>query len=110
MDDVRIYDRVLNPDEIAVYSGSTIGIQEVGGIPLLELNNLSDGVFHLNFQEAYRNVDLKVFNYLGEKLWSKNTNAMGSTVEIDLSDLSSGFYLLDVVADGKRATKKLVKQ
>ncbi len=108
MDDVRIYDRVLNADEIAVYSGSTIGIQEVGGIPLLGLNNISDGVFHLNFQEAYRNIDLTVYNYLGEKLWTRTT--AGSMTEVDLSGFSSGFYLLDIIADGKRATKRLVKQ
>lgn len=109
MDDVRIYGRVLNPDEIATYSGSAIGIQELGGIPSLQLNTISDGVFHLNFQEAYRNVDLTVYNYLGERMWSGKTNAAGFVAEVDLSGFSSGFYLLDILADGKRATRKLVK-
>ena len=111
MDDVTLYDRALNAAEAEAYCSKAVGVEELGAIPGLELNTVSsNGLYDVNLRDSYRNVNFTVYNYLGEQIVSKQVRSGGSNFQIDLSNCANGVYLLDLIADGKRATKKLVKQ
>lgn len=47
-----------------------------------------------------------IFNVLGKKVLTKNVSGIKS--DIDVSEMSSGIYILKVTENGKTATKKLV--
>ena len=54
-------------------------------------------------------VDLKLFNLLGQAVLMKNTS--GETVineQLQIAHLSKGIYILSVVVDGKQLTKKIL--
>jgi type IX secretion system substrate protein len=62
-----------------------------------------------------QNIKQAVFtikNILGQTVFSKqkNNSTLAFTTTIDLSFLSKGIYLLDVIADGERTVKKIVKE
>ena len=111
MDEIRIYDRVLSDIEVSAYCSLVNGIHETNNIPLFELNNLSGGIYTLKLKENYKTLKLSVYNYLGEKITSENIGTGNSETEhtINLSDHSNGFYLLEIIADGKQITRKLIK-
>jgi hypothetical protein len=59
-----------------------------------------------------KNVTFKVYDILGQKVFSKEENNFKSSnvKTIDLSLLSKGIYLLEVNVDGERTAKKIVKE
>lgn len=111
MDDIRIYDRVLSDAEVSAYCSLVSGIKESNTILQVELSGVSKGVYTLKFKEHYKNVNLKVYNYLGEEMLHENNKSVdfGTEHTIDLRKNSNGVYLLEVVADGKQMVRKLVK-
>lgn len=52
------------------------------------------------------NKQVSIFNVLGKKVLS--TNFSGTKSNVDVSEISSGIYILKVTENGKTATKKLV--
>jgi Concanavalin A-like lectin/glucanases superfamily/Secretion system C-terminal sorting domain len=112
MDDIRIYDRVLNPAEVNAYCNIVSGIVEASEFPLFELNNLSQGIFNLTFKDNYKDIHISVYNYLGQKVNDNDfTAAVNGTIhQINLSGCVNGVYLLELNVDGKQLTRKLVKQ
>lgn len=66
--------------------------------------NLRIKLHDLNFDNA----SVQLFDLSGKLLLSQNLNH--SNQAIDLSDLSSGIYLCRISVDGKKSTKKVIKQ
>lgn len=55
------------------------------------------------------NLNITIYNVLGKKVLATNNTSL-SKQKINLSSLNSGVYLVEILANGKRVTKKLIKQ
>ena len=51
-----------------------------------------------------KNVDINVFNYIGDMIISKNNINV-----LDVSKLSSGMYTLQIIYKNKSITKQIIK-
>ena len=71
--------------------------------------NPNNGIFSLSLDHlSSATEEIKIFNSVGQIVWS-NTNLSGQTkYEIDLSEFNSGLYLVVVTSDNKRETKKII--
>lgn len=54
-------------------------------------------------------LDINLYNVLGKKVLEANTVSLRNQT-INLSSLNSGVYLVEIKAEGKSTTKKLIKQ
>ncbi|MBL0098009.1 MAG: T9SS type A sorting domain-containing protein [Bacteroidetes bacterium] len=72
------------------------------------VNNVSILINKSNYKEA----NISIYNLWGQTLYTeqKNTLHVSYSQTIDLSFLSSGIYFIDVILDGERTVKKLVKE
>jgi len=62
--------------------------------------NPTNGIVNIN-----KNVDINVFNYIGDMIISKqNTNVL------DVSKISSGMYMLQITYDNKTINKRIIKE
>ena len=55
------------------------------------------------------NLDINLYNVLGKKVLEANTVSLRNQT-LNLSSLNSGVYLVEIKAEGRSITKKLVKQ
>lgn len=56
------------------------------------------------------NVELNVYNLLGQNMIHRNHNLQSETLTLNVSDLASGVYIVEVKAGKERFTQKIVKQ
>ncbi len=68
--------------------------------------NPTSDVINLNAQDNIEKVIL--FNILGQKVIDQNINAIST--QINVADLSTGTYIMNVTVDGKTGTYKVVKE
>jgi hypothetical protein len=62
----------------------------------------------INFDKT-RDIDLKIYNTLGQVVTSQKKNAVMKDIEkIDVSHLQSGIYILEIIDGKSRANKKLM--
>ena len=64
--------------------------------------NQTKEVIHLKLKSGYTLEVMNLYNYLGQFIKSTSTSTM------DVSNQSSGIYLLEVITDKGKATKKIV--
>lgn len=71
--------------------------------------NPSSGIFTVNL--ISKTIDTKIFVYdvVGNCLWNKNCRNEAN-YQIDLRSHPKGIYLMEIVSEGKRFTKKIVLQ
>ena len=62
--------------------------------------NPTNGIININ-----KNVDINVFNYIGDIIISKNNINV-----LDVSKLSPGIYMLQITYDNKIINKRIIKQ
>jgi hypothetical protein len=55
-------------------------------------------------------IDVSIFNYTGEKLFSQNFRAGSSSVELQIADLTSGIYLARIVIGNQTFVEKVIVQ
>ncbi|MBW2960276.1 zinc-dependent metalloprotease [Mesonia aestuariivivens] len=79
-------------NEIKIYPNPTKGLVNI------DLNN------SLSLKKS----QLNLFDLLGRKVKSKSLIAKNS--ELNISDLPSGVYLLEIESDGNKITRKIIKQ
>ena len=68
--------------------------------------NPANNVINLSAQDNIERV--AVYNILGQKVIDQNINATSS--QLDVTNLTTGTYLMEVSVDGKTATYKIVKE
>lgn len=88
----------------------TVGIADLPQ-STIEVNvypNPSKGLFFIAMEPVYSKVDIEVFNMQGQNVFTTNTH--NAELQIDLSDLSEGLYLMRVSSDRGTAIQKLVKE
>ena len=65
-------------------------------------NPSSNGIFLLKLVEDYDEVKISITNMSGRIIQNSSHQKFGKKVTIDLSQFSTGIYVVNIVADGKR--------
>ena len=95
-------------DTSACIAITTIGVGE-NGLPVMSFHpNPTDGSVFINLGRTYGEVMIKVINANGQWMRSLSFES-AEQVEVDLSDLPSGEYFLDIQVDNKHEIIKVVR-
>ncbi|MDA9128390.1 T9SS type A sorting domain-containing protein, partial [Flavobacteriaceae bacterium] len=71
-------------------------------------NPVKDNV-SITFDRAYQNINVEVYSMLGQLIEDVNkTNSID--LDVDMSNIPSGNYILRISADGKTLSKTLIKK
>jgi len=99
---------------------STINLDNITAVTTLDVQELSipnefeispnPGALNLNIKlsNTLKDATITIYNVLGKKIFSKHVNAISSS--IDVSQWSSGVYLVRISSDNTILTKRFVKQ
>jgi hypothetical protein len=69
--------------------------------------NPSKGLFNISSKNNDE-INIEIFNSLGDKVFDLVKISSLSTVKIDLTNLNAGVYLMKVISDGEYIYKKVV--
>ena len=74
--------------------------------------NPNPGIFTVKLNEVVSNeqVELEVFNQLGEKVYTKQAKLENNQLQVNISSLPSGMYLLNFKAANAQWHGKILKQ
>jgi len=86
----------------------TLGIEDIENENFTIYPNPSKGIINLVFKEPTNTLHFNVFDVTGKIVYSKETSQFSNKHELNLTQLSSGIYFLEVENDSKRITKKLI--
>jgi len=86
----------------------TLGVEDFGIGQVLLFPNPSTGIFKIKFKEENTNPNFNVYDVTGKMVYSKLDNQISDEYTLDLNQLSSGIYFLEIESNNKRATKKLM--
>ncbi|MFL5764351.1 MAG: LamG-like jellyroll fold domain-containing protein [Bacteroidia bacterium] len=110
IDDIRIYDRLLNAAEInAIYLGPTnVGISEPGTLTNFNIYpNPSSGVFGIKVNDTQATgFDVLIYDILGNQVGWKHSENKESM--IDLSAQPAGVYFVTVNTGNESGTHKII--
>jgi hypothetical protein len=70
--------------------------------------NPANNILNINFASAVNKASVKIFSVIGSEVLS--TTATGNDVSVDISNLASGTYMVQIITDNVSETKKIVKQ
>ena len=65
-------------------------------------NPSSNGIFQLKLVENYDEVKISIANMSGQIIRNSSSQKLGKKIAIDLSQFSTGIYIINIIADGKR--------
>ena len=102
------YNFSTNEEGIFSLAKSTAGI-ESNNIPEVNIYpNPSNGYFTLDLSGLNASkIDLKVYNLVGEVVWDNFLNLKENTLNLDLSTLHKGIYILNINSGSNTFTKKI---
>lgn len=113
IDDLRIYNRVLSNEEIAVISStnfdcSAISTNEPQSLSKITLYpNPTEGTLMVKSDNISSSFTIKIYNSLGKLYYFNEIDA--NNQKINLENLDSGIYIFEVIADGNKVAKKIIK-
>lgn len=84
-----------------LYGGTSLTNPEFEKENIVIYPNPTQNNFHIDFEKEFTGT---IYDITGKSLLNVNTK------DIDVSSLSPGIYLLDIISDNKRYTKKIIKQ
>jgi len=93
-------------------SGYTLNTDEIlNDVAAKIYPNPNDGVFQLETEGFYGNITLRIVNALGEQVGTINryADAIVSTTQIDLTDLPTGYYMMQVEDEKNSTTIPVMK-
>jgi len=125
IDDVRIYNRILDTSEITTYTTSTLSDTSAndGGNDTTRLavnqikiqpNNLHfypnpvKDVINIYLDQPTKNTELKIYNELGQEL--KNVEFNGTNAHVSVNDLAAGMYFIQIMDGSRTITSKFIKE
>ena len=103
----------LDPDNtgITTLQGTTslVGVKEITPAMFHVWPNPTEGLVFVRL-EKNDSRKLEIFNVLGELVMEKQLSAMYDLLELDLSYLSTGLYIIMVINDNECETHKIIKK
>lgn len=79
--------------------------------PKLFPNPSKDGIFKLNLQDRFQQVEILVATFSGQIIQQTSYQNINKNITVNLSRFPAGIYLIHTVADGKTLeTKKAIKR
>ena len=70
--------------------------------------NPANDVLNISFQNTIINEkQIRIFEGIGKICYQKNISS--NSLRIDISDYTEGIYLFEVIENGNRTTKKIIK-
>jgi len=86
----------------------TLGVEDLEIGDFMLYPNPSTGIFNIVFKEGTTKLNFNVFDVTGKIVYSKQTSQFSNEYQLNLNQLSSGIYFLEVENDTKKITKKLI--
>jgi len=83
-----------------------LAIHDTETIKLILYPNPAGNLLHVQAKTAIENVS--IYNILGQQIYFKHIDA--SNFEVDISNLTSGEYIVKILANGQLVAKKILKQ
>lgn len=78
--------------------------------PKLFPNPSKDGIFKLNLQDSFQQVEILVATFSGQIIQQTSYHNINKNITVNLSQFPVGIYLIHTIADGKTLeTKKAIK-
>jgi hypothetical protein len=112
IDDIRIYNRLLNASEIdAIYNGTTyVGVKEIEeNISMSISPNPFNTFTTISFDQFQENSVINIIDILGKVV--KTQTLSGNQVMIERADLNKGIYFVQIIDKKKNVTtRKIVIQ
>lgn len=71
--------------------------------------NPTSGETEIIFRRSLNNINIKVFNVTGQKIFEK-TNISGNRFNIDISNQTAGVYFIEILSDNSILRGKLIKE
>ena len=108
MDDITLYNRVLNSQEIADYNNLTSAVASVPSLAddvQISPNPARDAV-HIHIDRVVKEAMLTVYNSLGQQMLRQPVTGRGDI--ISTQDWPAGQYMMQFNADGVAGSKKLI--
>lgn len=94
-------------------TGQNVGIAENSFIQTINLfPNPANDIVNFHFKtESTMNSTISIYNSIGALVKTETTifNSDYNTISLDIQDLNSGLYFVEIVADTKKQTIKLIK-
>ena len=97
-------------DEVVVTCAWANGVEETNELDLTLFPNPTNGMVVLRGENLVGLQRIKVYNWYGQKLYEQAMSFDGGQAVLDLHDLASGAYLLEVDDGAQRRVGKLVLQ
>jgi len=85
-----------------------LGIEDIAVDDFMVYPNPSTGLFNIVFKEGTTKLHFNVFDATGKVVYSKETSQFSNEYQLNLNQLSSGIYFLEVGNETKKTTKKLI--
>ena len=103
----------IEPRDAADIIGVLAGIdeEEVSGIRYQVFPNPTSEKISLimSNEQGIKNIEVKIYNVLGEIIFNQQINK-STTQQIDISSAPAGIYLMQIIADNKMESVKIVKE
>ncbi|WP_299098943.1 carboxypeptidase-like regulatory domain-containing protein [uncultured Winogradskyella sp.] len=114
--DIKLEEDSFDEVVVIAYGNQTCTTLCCGGIRICEThiesksnnknkffpNPSSNGIFQLQLNENYDNVEISIANMSGRIIQNSIHQKLDKNVEIDLSQYQSGIYIINIIADGNR--------
>jgi len=99
------------PSEPLIIELRGTGIDEVSAAALNVHPNPTNDVINVTIANLTANVQITVYNSVGQAVYQKEENAEnGLNTNIDLGDMRSGSYILQIRSDENIWMKKVIKK
>ncbi len=92
-------------DDVNYNEGGIIGVEDLEAIGVSIYPNPVRDRLNIEAREAISNV--AIYNLLGQQVYASNVDALSTT--IDMSQMASGAYFVQVEVNGRKATDKIIK-
>lgn len=96
------------PLQISYYScNSSVGVETLNANPLSLLTNLVDE--HIVFERIFlKNDRILLLNSIGQTVYSKEIKPESNKLDIDVSHLNNGLYIMNLITGNRIHSKKIV--
>lgn len=111
MDDVRIYDRLLTPEDVQILFDNTVGIEDTElSKEFIDIypNPVTNQQFTISVNETYNDVELAILNLTGQIVQEVSFSSLSNQSTIYLDNLTTGIYFVKIKTDQGFHTRKLV--